>query len=45
MSKWQDNIKMDFIGMLWEYVYWIDLAYDRDKLQVVVNTGMNFRVP
>jgi hypothetical protein len=45
MSKWQDNIKMDFTGMLWEYVDWIDLAYDRDKLRAVVNTGMNFRVP
>ena len=45
MSKWQDNFKMDFTGMTQEYVDWIYLAYDRDKLRVVVNTGFNFRVP
>jgi hypothetical protein len=36
---------MDFTGMLWEYVDWFDLAYDRGKLRAVVNTGINFRVP
>ena len=29
MSKWQDNIKMDFKSMIQEYVDWIYLAYDK----------------
>jgi len=42
--RWEDNIKMDLreVGGGGD---WLDLAQDRDKWRVLVNTVMNFRVP
>jgi hypothetical protein len=36
---WEDNIKMDFKGIVWVVVDWIDLAQDRDWYWAVENTG------
>ena len=36
---------MDLKEIVWEGVDWINLAQDRDKWQVLVNTFMKFRVP
>jgi hypothetical protein len=36
-----DNIKMDLSDREWGDMAWIDLAQDRDKLGVLVNTVMN----
>jgi hypothetical protein len=43
--RWEDNIKMDFQGVGWVGVDWIDLAQDRDRCRAVVNAVMNLRVP
>jgi hypothetical protein len=40
-----DNIKMDIGGMGWGGRDWIDLAQDRDKWRVLVNTTIKLRVP
>ena len=34
-----------FSRIVWERVHWMDLAHDRYKWRVVVNTLMNFRIP
>jgi hypothetical protein len=41
---WEDNVRMDLRNINWEYVDWIHIAQDRDKLWAVVNTVMEFRV-
>jgi hypothetical protein len=40
-----DNIKMDFGGIEWGSVDWIDLAQDRDQWRTLVNTVMDLRIP
>jgi hypothetical protein len=40
-----DNIKMDLREIGWGGVDWIDLAQDREKSRVLVNTVMNLSVP
>ena len=40
----EDNIKMDLQEMGWG-MEWIDLAQDRDRWQILVNTVMNLWVP
>jgi hypothetical protein len=40
-----DNIKMDLREIRWGGMVWIELAQDRDKWRVLVNTVMNLRVP
>ena len=42
--RWEDNIKMDLqeVGGGGD---WMELAQDRDRGQVLVNTVMNFRAP
>ena len=42
--RWEDNIKMDLrkVGRGGD---WMELAQDRDKWRVLVNTVMNFLVP
>ena len=43
-SRWEDNIKMDLqeVGGGGD---WMELAQDRDRWRVLVNTVMNLRVP
>jgi hypothetical protein len=43
--RWEDNIRMDFRGLEWGGMDWIDLALDRDQWRALVNTVMNLRVP
>jgi hypothetical protein len=45
ISRWEDNIKMDLREIGLEVVDWINLAQNRDRWQVLVNTAMNIRVP
>jgi hypothetical protein len=42
--KWEDGIRMDLRENGWGSVDWIQLAQDRDRWWVVVNTVMNLRV-
>jgi len=42
--RWEDNIKMD-LRKVGEVGYWMELAQDRDRWRVLVNTVMNLRVP
>jgi hypothetical protein len=43
--RWEDNIKMDIREVGSGDMDWIELAQDRDRWRVVVNTVMNLRVP
>jgi hypothetical protein len=36
--RWVDNIKMDLVEVGWGDVDWIDLAQDRNKWRVLVNS-------
>jgi hypothetical protein len=40
--RWKDNIKIDYTGIEWEYVGWIDMARCSETWRAVVNTLMNF---
>jgi hypothetical protein len=43
--RWVDNIKMYLLEICLGGVDWIDLAQDKYRWKVFVNTVMNFRVP
>jgi hypothetical protein len=43
-SRWEDGIRMDLRDIGWGSVNWIQLAQDRDRWQVLVNTAMNLQV-
>jgi hypothetical protein len=43
--RWEDNIKIDLREIGFGDVDWINLAQDRDRWQVLVNTVMSPRVP
>jgi hypothetical protein len=43
--RWEDNIKMDLHEVGYGDVDWIELAQERDRWRVLVNSAMNFRVP
>jgi hypothetical protein len=43
--RWEDNIKMNLIGIGWDGMDWIDLDQDMDQLRAIVNMVMNLRVP
>jgi hypothetical protein len=39
-----DNIKIDFRGIGWDGIDWIDLPQNRDQWRAFVNTVMNIRI-
>jgi len=43
--RWEDNIKMDLQEVVFECVYWIQLAQDRDRWRAIVTAVMNLRFP
>jgi hypothetical protein len=43
--RWVDNIRMDLGEVGSGDVGWIDLAQDRNRWRVVVNSILNFQVP
>jgi hypothetical protein len=43
--RWEDNIKMDLMGIGFGDVDWIHWAQDRDMWRALVNAVMNLRVP
>jgi hypothetical protein len=43
--RWVDNIKMVLREIELGGMDWIDLAQDRDKWRILVNTVMNLQVP
>lgn len=45
MSRREGNIEVNLKGRGCDAVDWIHLDEDREKLQVVVKTVMNLRVP
>jgi hypothetical protein len=42
--RWEDGIGMDLREIGWGSVDWIQLAQDRDRWRVLVNTVKNLRV-
>jgi hypothetical protein len=40
-----DNMKMDLREIVWEVVYWMHLAQDRDQWRALMNTVMNLWFP
>jgi hypothetical protein len=42
--RWVDNINMDLREIVWDGVYWMDMAQDRDQWRALVNTVLNLRV-
>jgi hypothetical protein len=42
--RWEDGVRMDLREICWGSVDWIQLAHDRDRWWVLVNTVMNLRV-
>ena len=42
--RWEDNIKMYLKRSVW-VADWIDVTQNKEKWQVLVNAGMNLRVP
>jgi hypothetical protein len=43
--KWADNIRMDLQEVGCGYMYWIELAQDRDRWRTLVSAVMNLGVP
>jgi hypothetical protein len=43
--RWIDNIKMDFLEIGLNVVYWIGLAQDRYRWRALVNSVMNLPFP
>jgi len=43
--RWEDNIKMDIQELCCGGMDWIELAQDRDRWRVLVNSLMSLRVP
>jgi hypothetical protein len=41
--RWEDNIKMDLQEVGCEGMNWIDVAQNRDRWRVLVNSVMNLR--
>jgi hypothetical protein len=43
--RWMDNIRMDLVEVGWGDEDWIDLAQDRNRWRVLVNSVLNFCFP
>jgi hypothetical protein len=43
--RWVDNIRKDLREVGWGDVEWIDVAQDRNRWIVLVNSVLNLRVP
>ena len=43
--RWVNNIRMELQEVGCEYVDWIGLAQDRDRLRTLVSVVMNLRIP
>jgi len=43
--RWVDNIRLDLQEVGCEYMDWIELVQDRDRLRTLVSAVMNLRVP
>jgi hypothetical protein len=43
--RWEDSIRMDLRGEVWEGVDCVHLAQDKDQWRVLANTVMNNRIP
>jgi len=43
--RWVDNIRMVLQELECEYLDWIGLAQDRDRLRTLVSAVINLRVP
>jgi hypothetical protein len=43
--RWKDNMKMDIKEIKREVMNWIQLAQDRVKWRILVNSVMTFQVP
>jgi hypothetical protein len=41
----EDNIEMDLQEIGWGGMDWIDMAQDRDRWRVLVNSVLNLQVP
>jgi hypothetical protein len=41
--SWKIDTEMNFQEFVFEFMYWIDLAQDRDRWQALLNAVMNFR--
>jgi len=40
--SWKDNIQMDFQELVFECVYWIELAQDKDRWRALVKSVVYF---
>jgi hypothetical protein len=43
--RWVDNIRMNLGEVGWGGMDWIDMAQDRDRWRVLVNSVLNLQVP
>ena len=43
--RWEDNIRMILKEMVIDTRNWVDSAQDRDYWKILVNAGLNLRVP
>jgi hypothetical protein len=43
--RWADNIRMDLGEVGWGDVNWIDLAQDKNRWRVLVNSVLSLQVP
>jgi len=43
--RWENNMMMNLQEVGCELMDWVDVAQDRDRWQLLVNTVINFRVP
>jgi len=44
-SRWEYNIRMDLQEVECRFMYWIELAQDRDRWRTHLNEAMNLGIP